>query len=102
MPQAMALARRFMDDIISSPVNICLVGLIVYFSYRLMKKDNKSKKAPAVKQLEPMPKQDFTLEQLKHYDGVNSEGRILIGILGRVFDVSSRSEFYGPGKAIYF
>lgn len=44
-----------------------------------------------------MPKQDFTLEQLKHYDGVQSDGRILFAVLGKVFDVSRSAEFYGPG-----
>ena len=47
-----------------------------------------------------MPKQDFTLEQLREYDGIKSNGRILIGVLGRVFDMSASSEFYGPGLKI--
>lgn len=101
MPQALALARRFVDDIVSSPLNICLVGLIVYFSYKLIRRDGSStaaKKNPKEKrQLEPMPKQDFTLEQLRSYDGIKSDGRILIAVLGRVFDVSRSAEFYGPG-----
>ena len=44
-----------------------------------------------------MPQRDFTLEQLKEYDGIKSNGRILMGVLGRVFDVSNAGEFYGPG-----
>ena len=47
--------------------------------------------------MEP-PKQDFTLEQLKQYDGVKSDGRLLVGILGKVFDVSAAANFYGPGS----
>lgn len=107
MPQLLGLARRFVDDIISSPINICLVALICYFSYKLIKKDNtldssaasskSNKNSKSKKQLEKMPKQDFTLEQLRNYDGVKSEGRILIGVLGKVFDVSIASDFYGPG-----
>lgn len=102
MPEAVAWARRFLNDIISSPLNICLVALICYFSYKLFKKDSKSssrKRSTSMhkKQLERMPKQDFTLEQLREYDGVKSNGRILIGVLGRVFDMSSASDFYGPG-----
>ncbi|RNA07885.1 Exosome complex component RRP45, partial [Brachionus plicatilis] len=101
MPEAFAMARRFFDDVISSPVNIFLVGLICYFSYKLIKKD--STKPPAKKNsksendLANMPKQDFTLEQLKEYDGIKSNGRILIGVLGKVFDVSKAKDFYGPG-----
>jgi hypothetical protein len=100
MPEASAMARRFVDDIISSPINLCLVALICYFSYKLMRIDNKKKKdsgSANKKQLEKMPKQDFYLEQLRQYDGVNSNGRLLIGVCGRVFDVSSASDFYGPG-----
>lgn len=104
MPQAFSLARRFVDDVITSPINICLVALICYFSYKLIKKDKsleaasgKDKNSKGKKQLEKMPKKDFTLDQLKHYDGIKSEGRILIGVLGKVFDVSRASEFYGPG-----
>lgn len=104
MSEALAWARRFLNDIISSPLNICLVALICYFSYKLIKKDTsntkttKKRSASLVKkQLEQMAKQDFTLEQLRQFDGIKSNGRLLIGVLGRVFDVSSASEFYGPG-----
>lgn len=102
MPEAMAWARRFLNDVVSSPFNICLVALICYFSYKLFKKDTRTtskKRSGSVvkKQLEKMPKQDFTLEQLREFDGVKSNGRILVGVLGRVFDMSASSEFYGPG-----
>lgn len=93
-----AMAQRFVNDIVSSPINICLVALICYFSYKLMKKETpKVSKASTKPMLPDMPKQDFTLEQLRPYDGVNSDGRVLMGVLGRVFDVSASSEFYGPG-----
>ena len=103
------LARRFYDDIVTSPINIFLVGLILYFSYKLFKKDptssdssdNRSGKHGdrKVKKLDKMPKRDFTIEQLKEFDGVsNTEGRILFAVLGRVFDVSSSAHLYGKGK----
>ena len=95
------LARRFVDDIVTSPVNICLVALICYFSYKLMRKDTgslkKDKNLGTKKPLDKMPKQDFSLEQLRQYDGTNTDGRLLMGVLGRVFDVSAASDFYGPG-----
>lgn len=115
MPQAFAYARRLVDDVISSPVNICLVALICYFSYKLMKKDNsltsggaggggeaqgrsRADRGSKSKRLfEKLPKPDFTLEQLKPFDGVKSDGRLLVGILGKVFDVSTAADFYGPG-----
>ena len=106
MVQAFSMARRFFDDIITSPLNICLVALICYFSYKLMrnssvgdasKKSSQESEKKKRQQLEKMAKQDFTLEQLRHYDGVQSNGRILIGVLGKVFDVSKSADFYGPG-----
>ena len=101
MTTDLTMARRFLDDVITSPINICLVALICYFSYKLIKRDStgpsKNASKPAKKVLDKMPKQDFTLEQLKEYDGIKSNGRILMGVLGRVFDVSNASDFYGPG-----
>ena len=51
--------------------------------------------------LQPMPKRDFTPRQLKPYDGTksedNPEGRILIGVLGKVYDMTKGKSFYGPG-----
>lgn len=46
-----------------------------------------------------MPKRDFTVEELRFYDGVQSDGRILIALLGQVYDVSSAANFYGPTGA---
>ena len=104
MPAVFSTARRFFDDIISSPINICLVALICYFSYKLIKKDGSQSiknDSAQPKRLEKMPKRDFTREQLKEFDGVKSNGRILIGVLGRVFDVSAAHQFYDPGtKAV--
>lgn len=95
------LAKRFVDDIVSSPLNIALVCLIVYFSYKLFKKDdstdNRENKDSQSKRLPPMEKQDFTPEELKKYDGKQSDGRILFAVLGKVFDVSNAAHHYGPG-----
>ena len=56
----------------------------------------------AEKQVEPMKKQDFTVEQLRKYDGTGENGRILIAVNGKVFDVSKMKKFYGPGKLYIF
>ena len=49
-----------------------------------------------------MSKRDFTPKQLKPFDGTksddNPEGRILIGVLGKVYDMTKGNTFYGPGK----
>ena len=52
--------------------------------------------------LAPMKKKDYTPRQLKPYDGTksdqNPEGRILIGVLGKVYDMTKGKGFYGPGR----
>jgi len=39
---------------------------------------------------------DFTKEQLREYDGSNLEKGIYVAVKGKVYDVSSRADFYGP------
>ena len=92
------LAGRFFDDVVSSPLNMALVGLICYFTYKLLIRDGSKIKSEQkeVKRFPKMPKRDFTLEELKPYNGTQEGGRILIGVLGKVFDVSNSPQFYGP------
>ncbi|NWH66209.1 PGRC2 protein, partial [Geococcyx californianus] len=42
-----------------------------------------------------MKRRDFTLEQLREFDGVRNP-RILLAVNGKVFDVTKGSKFYGP------
>lgn len=44
-----------------------------------------------------MKRRDFTLEELKQFDGTGPDGRVLIGVLGKVYDVTKGKRFYGPG-----
>lgn len=49
-------------------------------------------------ELPPMKKRDFTVTELREYDGVKNE-RILLAVNGKVFDVTNRGkDFYGPSK----
>jgi len=43
----------------------------------------------------PVPR-PFTKEELRQYDGAENRP-IYIGVKGKIYDVSSRGEFYGPG-----
>eukprot|EP00444_Apocalathium_aciculiferum_P071759 CAMPEP_0183562088 /NCGR_PEP_ID=MMETSP0371-20130417/97155_1 /TAXON_ID=268820 /ORGANISM="Peridinium aciculiferum, Strain PAER-2" /LENGTH=218 /DNA_ID=CAMNT_0025770731 /DNA_START=45 /DNA_END=698 /DNA_ORIENTATION=- len=40
----------------------------------------------------------YALEDLRHFDGNGPDGTILIGVLGRVFNVTSGTEFYAKGQ----
>lgn len=46
--------------------------------------------------LPAMDKRDFTLEELKPFNGVTNP-HILIAVNSKVFDVSRAKGFYGPG-----
>ncbi|EPY85537.1 hypothetical protein CB1_000371035 [Camelus ferus] len=46
-----------------------------------------------------MKKRDFSLEQLRQYDGSRNQ-RILLAVNGKVFDVTKGSKFYGPGEEL--
>ncbi|XP_052900078.1 membrane-associated progesterone receptor component 1-like [Anopheles moucheti] len=84
-------------DIISSPVNLALVGIISFLLYKI----SKSRQPPAT--LPPPPpelprlRRDFTVAELKHYDGTQPDGRVLTAVNGNVYDVTKGKAFYGPG-----
>ena len=42
-------------------------------------------------------KKDYTLEELKQFDGSNPTSPILMAVKGKIYDVSGKEEFYGPG-----
>jgi len=48
--------------------------------------------------LPKMKKRDFTIKELREFDGTKGDGRILIAVNGKVFDVTKGKHFYGPGK----
>ena len=85
---------------LTAPVQICLIVVVAYFIRRILR-GRKEPEEPKVEEkhevLEPMKKRDFYLEELKEYDGLKSK-RILIGVNGKVFDVTRGKNFYGPGK----
>ncbi|EKX54910.1 hypothetical protein GUITHDRAFT_99561 [Guillardia theta CCMP2712] len=40
---------------------------------------------------------EFTREDLKHHDGKVPDKPILVGLRGKVYDVTAGANFYGPG-----
>jgi membrane-associated progesterone receptor component len=91
------------NEISSSPINIALLVAILVLVYKIFKGrsdndgDNGAKPDPP---LPKMKKQDMTLQELRKYDGIQGEGRVLCAINGRVFDVTKGKRFYGPGKKL--
>lgn len=88
------------NEIASSPINIALLVAICILVYKIFKgrtEEDGGNEAKIDPPLPKMKKQDMTLEELRKYDGVQGDGRVLVAINGRIFDVSKGRRFYGPG-----
>ncbi|XP_060530516.1 membrane-associated progesterone receptor component 1 [Cylas formicarius] len=85
------------SEIVQSPLNLSLIGLILFLIYRIVKsrQDEKSTE-PEEKALPKMKKQDFSVEELKKFDGTQEDGRVLVAVNGKVYDVTKGKKFYGP------
>jgi len=91
---------RFVVELVSSPINLALLGLCAFLVYKIVKNRRRELTQHKQPELPPMKKSDFTLEQLQEYNGRRKGERILIAVNGKVFDVTRGSRFYGPG--VYF
>ncbi|CAG0905616.1 unnamed protein product [Cyprideis torosa] len=93
----MGVLLSVMEEIIYSPLNLLLVGLCIYMTWKLFRSDRTTLPDPPPPPLPKLKKQDMTLEQLKVYDGEGPEGRILMAVNSKIFDVTKARKFYGPG-----
>ena len=82
----------------TAPVQILCLIAVAYAIKKIFFKPKEEEPEPEPQEkLEKMKKRDFTLEELKDYDGKTGQ-RILIGVNSKVFDVTRGRHFYGPGK----
>ncbi len=90
---------NFVVELVTSPLNVVLLGVCGFLLYKIFRgkkqDDTSSHREP---ELPPMKKRDFTLEQMREFDGRGPEGRVLIAVNGKVFDVTRGKRFYGPGE----
>ncbi|XP_053129947.1 membrane-associated progesterone receptor component 1 [Hemicordylus capensis] len=85
-------------EIVSSPLNLSLLGLCLFLLYQIVRGDRPRAQPDGEEEPPPLPKlkrRDFTRAELRPFDGVQ-EPRILMAINGKVFDVSRGRKFYGP------
>ncbi|KAK4014523.1 membrane-associated progesterone receptor component 1 [Daphnia magna] len=93
-----AFISRIFNEIVSSPLNLALLGAIGYVAYKIIATQMEERKVkPEEPPLPKLRKQDMTMEQLKQYNGTGPEGRVLVAVNGKVFDVTKGKRFYGPG-----
>ncbi|KAL0099909.1 hypothetical protein PUN28_019979 [Cardiocondyla obscurior] len=87
----------FIAEIVRSPVNLALVGVIAILVYKIVK--SRTRTEEPVQEVKKLPKlrRDFAIEDLTKYDGKGPDGRILVAVNGSVYDVTRGAKFYGPG-----
>lgn len=94
MDSVMSTMSTYMTPTVQIVLMVLTVLAIRAFFARRRQREMDNEEAEEV--LPPLEKQDFTLEELKEYNGV-SNPRILIAVNGKVFDVTRGKGFYGPG-----
>jgi len=95
-PQPQFLSS-FIGEIVRSPVNLALVGVIAILVYKIVK--SRARTEEPVQEVKKLPKlrRDFAIEDLTKYDGKGPDGRILVAVNGSVYDCTRGAKFYGPG-----
>lgn len=82
-------------EIFTSPLNLTLLSLCLFLIYKIFRGDRPPEIPAAEETLPKMKKRDFTIAELKPYDGLENP-RILMAVNGKVFDVTRGKKFYGP------
>ncbi|XP_006816969.1 membrane-associated progesterone receptor component 1-like [Saccoglossus kowalevskii] len=95
-------APGFLLELFSSPLNIALLAICFYLLYQILARNKPVEAPPRPPELPRLRKRDFTMDELREYSGgENTEGRILVAVNSKVFDVTRGKKFYGPEKYDY-
>ena len=95
----LSVIRRDLPTIIAlSAVTIVVSSLFIYIFSASDSKVEGNKIEEEEK--EPIVLRDFTLEQLREFDGLNNKP-IYIALKGEVYDVSTARNFYGEGSGYF-
>lgn len=85
------------NEIIYSPLNLVLVTIITILVYKIFRSRQQPAAAPSPEPELPRLRKDFTVAELKAFDGTQPDGRVLVAVNGTVYDVTKGKRFYGPG-----
>ncbi|KAI4214377.1 MAG: hypothetical protein LQ351_003130 [Letrouitia transgressa] len=77
---------------IFSPLNLILISVLIYLIYLRLRPSP----PPVLAKSPPIVFRTFTPPLLKPYNGENNQP-VYLAVRGRVFDVTSGRNFYGPG-----
>lgn len=100
-----SMFTAIVHEIVYSPMNLALVAIIAFLVYKIIKDRFEVPSAVSQKPPEPeLPKlrRDFTVAELRHFDGTGPDGRVLVAVNGNVYDATKGKRFYGPGNFIRF
>ncbi|XP_063231992.1 membrane-associated progesterone receptor component 1-like [Bacillus rossius redtenbacheri] len=87
-----------LGEVLASPLNLLLVALVSFLAYKLLTGRQREYEPPAEPSPElPRLRRDFTPRELRQFDGSGPDGRLLVAVNGKVFDVTRGKRFYGPG-----
>jgi len=102
--ESTGFVSEIINEIVSSPINLALVVAIIFLIYKIIKGRTEGNGGPSAPLPPPMPKmkkRDMTLSELRKYDGSQPDGRILVAVNSKIFDVTKGKRFYGPGGPYY-
>ncbi|KAF2880943.1 hypothetical protein ILUMI_25224 [Ignelater luminosus] len=79
-----------------NPLNIALLIAVAFLAFKILKPTHAAPAHDPSERELPKLRKDFTIEELKKYDGTQEDGRILVAVNGNVYDVTKGKRFYGP------
>jgi membrane-associated progesterone receptor component len=91
------LMQQIVNEIIYSPLNLILIAIITFLIYQIFRTRHPKPSPPPEPEM-PKMRRDFSVQELKAYDGNQADGRVLVAVNGNVYDVTKGKRFYGPGK----
>lgn len=97
-PDQAGFIDGIVSEIIYSPLNLILLAFITFLLYKIFRSSKpQTPAAPSEPEL-PKIRKDFTVAELKAFDGKQPDGRVLVAVNGTVYDVTRGKRFYGPGE----
>lgn len=98
MEQEVGFVNGIIQEIINSPLNLALIAIITFLIFKIFKSRQPPKPSPPAEPELPKLRKDFTVAELKAFDGNQPDGRVLVAVNGSVYDVTRGKRFYGPGE----
>lgn len=83
----------------TGPLNLALIAIITFLIFKIFKSRQPPKPSPPAEPELPKLRKDFTVAELKAFDGNQPDGRVLVAVNGTVYDVTRGKRFYGPGES---